>query len=586
MTDLYAERDVTPIHYQDLKAIRECNIEKLVLCYEMHGRKYHKDYGLLCFSLNKKPTCKSSSKVVLNSIKESRKKALKSFIIYILNENLSIQTIKSYIAQLNSFFTFINKFYPDLNFNNPNELYKLYRDYTNYLLARVASTSGKPFKQNTANSLQTICARLISIHLETDIENIYVRAKRIFENRIDTKVWSASEYSLDLFFLYNLSIFRAIKNFLIGKLQLPLHFNFSFPDHHVIADFEFKGYMMRKKIGKDLDINLDFLGNKAIAAFMYCFASVTGANLSSLKKIQVDKFEIVPSTKGYRTYTTKKRSGGCEVPIEFSAEFVSTFNEFKSFREWILDQYSDNFKRSNQNNLFFYLPVRTLKPNSFKEMLEITNNSLNSYKFWVTENFDINWINLRGVRQLVSTEMLKFTNSVRLASLKLGNNTTTFNKNYGKTTFDDSANELSNALDSIFKSCIYPKTNSIECIPTPIANCANVDKKKIQLLNFDIEPDCNKPETCLFCANLVLHIDKEDIRKLLSVLEMFQTSKLKVSEQALQIQERIHNLLDEMQIKFPETTAIIDSVRVEVEEGEIDGYWADISITLSILEQL
>ena len=41
-----------------------------------------------------------------------------------------------------------------------------------------------------------------------------------------------------------------------------------------------------------------------------------------------------------------------------------------------------------------------------------------------------------------------------------------------------------------------------------------------------------------------------------------------------------------MQIKFPETTAIIDSVRVEVEEGEIDGYWADISITLSILELL
>ena len=101
---------------------------------------------------------------------------------------------------------------------------------------------------------------------------------------------------------------------------------------------------------------------------MYCFASVTGANLSSLKKIQDDKFEIVPSTKGYRTYATKKRSDGSYVPIEFSAEFVSTFNEFKSF--WSAKTLGISPKYISENSYF-----STGKKNARFFQIEIANSN-------------------------------------------------------------------------------------------------------------------------------------------------------------------------------------------------------------------
>ena len=96
-------------------------------------------------------------------------------------------------------------------------------------------------------------------------------------------------------------------------------------------------------------------------------------------------------------------------------------------------------------------------------------------------------------------------------------------------------------------SYIY-KPSEIETVTIPMGNCSNIEKKSINP-EIAITPDCRRPESCLFCSNFILHPDRTDIRKLLSVLDMFKASR-KNNEQGILIQERIIQILDDLQASF------------------------------------
>lgn len=98
----------------------------------------------------------------------------------------------------------------------------------------------------------------------------------------------------------------------------------------------------------------------------------------------------------------------------------------------VANQIFRRFLGSYENNLFIYIPNSRSESRGYNNITPITANALNAYKKWFTTNFSDNWIPLRGIRQIISTEFLRTTNSVRLASLKLGNNRRTFVANYGK----------------------------------------------------------------------------------------------------------------------------------------------------------
>lgn len=58
----------------------------------------------------------------------------------------------------------------------------------------------------------------------------------------------------------------------------------------------------------------------------------------------------------------------------------------------------------------------------------------------------------------------------------------------------------------------------------------------------------------------------------------------KNNEQGILIQERIIQILDDLQASFPETKELIPLIQDEIDEGDIDEYWAEISMTLKLLE--
>ena len=67
---------------------------------------------------------------------------------------------------------------------------------------------------------------------------------------------------------------------------------------------------------------------------------------------------------------------------------------------------------------------------------------------------------------------------------------------------------------------------------------------------------------------------------------MFKLSKQKNNEQGVLIQERIFQILKDLQDIFPETKKLISLIQDEIDEGDIDEYWAEISMTLQLLEAI
>lgn len=588
--NLYTERKITIIDIKDLSAIRDCKIEELVLSYQINNRTLKKDYGNLCYSMFKKPSWSKPSLVIESSLQKSRCGILKEALLAYIIKNNNAESIKKMIASSNAIFEYINKHNPTIDLKNKSEIYQLYTDYTKYLISRVVSVDKKKSLSNSyASNLQCMLAYIISIALDTDVNNILIRSKTIPKDSVDESQWNHTEYDIESFFLHNISIFLTIKSFLMEGGTFPISFNFKYDDYKIDCNLNYKGLRSVVTSGKTKDWydKHEDLANKAIAAFLFCFTCVTAANRSSLFSIESDKFETVPSSQGKRTFARKNRAKGDEVPIEFGIDFLPYFKEYIEFRSWLLTKYSEDFLGSYENNLFIYIPNSRSESRGYNNITPITANALNAYKKWFTTNFSDNWIPLRGIRQIISTEFLRTTNSVRLASLKLGNNWRTFVANYGKTTFDDSANEMSDALDNIFgnilnNSYIY-KPSEIETVTIPMGNCSNIEKKSINP-EIAITPDCRRPESCLFCSNFILHPDRTDIRKLLSVLDMFKASKKKNNEQGILIQERIIQILDDLQASFPETKELIPLIQDEIDEGDIDEYWAEISMTLKLLE--
>ena len=96
--DFYTERKTTIINLFDIKSIRECKTEELVLSYQENGRTLKKDFGNLCYSMYKKPTCRGPAKVVQSSFQESRCSVLKEALLAYVTNNNHPQSVKKTIS--------------------------------------------------------------------------------------------------------------------------------------------------------------------------------------------------------------------------------------------------------------------------------------------------------------------------------------------------------------------------------------------------------------------------------------------------------------------------------------------------------
>src|SRR5690606_6375170 len=186
-------------------------------------------------------------------------------------------------------------------------------------------------------------------------------------------------------------------------------------------------------------------------------------------------------------------------------------------------------------------------------------------------------------RKNVANSCFNFTNSSVITSIKLSNTPEMASKKYTNLSFSELANQLTDyftKLDDIIiqkgrvhTNLIPIKTESNITISTIMGNCSTEQPKLIDGFNNEAPlPLCNNPKSCLYCSSFVLHLNKIDIRKILSLKYILEfNSKIKKEQQRITF--KINEIIQFILEKDPKIKELINEINEEVNEVYLDDYW-------------
>lgn len=205
-------------------------------------------------------------------------------------------------------------------------------------------------------------AILSSIALDTDVHSIMIRSKSIPQKSFDESHWNLDEHNIESFFLYNISVFLTIKDFLMtgSKSRSPL--NLIMKIIILDCDFCYEGTPSAVSLGETEDWyhRHEDPQSKPLTPFFSASLALLLANRSSLsesKQTTLKRFQA----QGKRTFVKKNRAKGDEVPIEFGVEFVPIFNKYIEFRTWLLSKYLKEYLSIYGDHLFIFTQLAVLK---------------------------------------------------------------------------------------------------------------------------------------------------------------------------------------------------------------------------------
>ncbi|WP_426217692.1 hypothetical protein [Pseudomonas sp. DWRC2-2] len=323
------------------------------------------------------------------------------------------------------------------------------------------------------------------------------------------------------------------------------------------------------------------LANKAMVAALICFVSASGQNLSVCRDLKLTTEQVVPSTQGRRFSGTKGRADGKEVYPEFGVEFAPLYKKILSIRQFMVQQ--------QETDLVF--PVFSKKA----ELVNIQNININGLKRFFSNSLpNLSWVTPKEWRQNVSSEYLKLSGGdTHLVAEKLGNTEGVVRAHYGRSSFEDSADQLNSFFNALHQSALI-RTRSQATIPVqliddtvsshsvPAGQCVNSDDNAPDLAEGFTPlaplPSCKDPETCLFCAHYGVHADEHDIRRLLSLKFIINETKARRSSESFNnrfvpMLHRVEEVLEAIVSKNPTMVELIENVSKGIDHGDLDSFW-------------
>lgn len=345
-----------------------------------------------------------------------------------------------------------------------------------------------------------------------------------------------------------------------------------------------------KKISNLNNLNLlDFkecetkilMANFCMVAFAKLLISTSGANESVIYDLKINSFQTISNEKGKRAIGIKNRAGGKEVTIEFGIRFKQVFEKFIKFREKINFLYGNKMPHEYKSLLFIKLPVKSAQSyNAFMKLDSISFDKFNNtYRTLFKDSAPTN----KEFRKNVANSFFNFTNSSVITSIKLSNTPEMASKKYTNLSFSELANQLTDYFTKlndiiiqkgrVHTNLIPIKTESNITISTIMGNCSTEQPKLIDGFNNEAPlPLCNNPKSCLYCSSFVLHLNKIDIRKILSLKYILEFNS-KIKEEQQRIIFRINEIIQFILEKDPKIKELINEINEEVNEGYLDDYW-------------
>lgn len=302
---------------------------------------------------------------------------------------------------------------------------------------------------------------------------------------------------------------------------------------------------------------------------MVMLFAVTGANLSVFIDLPWDSsITIQPTRQGFRAF---KNRAGQIVSYEIKAKFMPYFRKFIELRSFLLQGKDYPFlfftinngtpRKITQDFIYIY----------FKQARDIIDPDLEPINASEFRKYKTEW----------SANNLTIEDGARLAQ----NTEQVFSEKYSRGNTLIQAIEISN-----YFTALANRVNNTTLPTSKIAagECAEFNNP-IQIINL-IPVSCSTHICCIFCEHFLMHRNKEDIWKLLSIKhicsDLTKSAQLGDEETIKLVIVAINSLIAELS-KDCSTKEIIDECYSLIDEGYLADYWQhylDLLVNLGLVQ--
>lgn len=304
-----------------------------------------------------------------------------------------------------------------------------------------------------------------------------------------------------------------------------------------------------------------YLGLLALNVFIPLFLSRTGMNWAQVVSLQWSgSCSDNSSTIRQKFRAIKFRAGNRDVHYQLPLNFMTRFKKFLLIRDYLLHDHPDFDK------LFF-----TKGHHASAAPSKITGNLNSTFNALKRIDPGLSPVLSRAWRAAKSDWLITRTDVSTTAQL-LQNAERTVRHSYAAGSVETHLAEMSTFLDKmIISKGVQPEGVQASAVgacvsygnPQPVAADVLV-----------VAPNCQNPEVgCLFCDKFKVHADEQDVRKLLSCRYCLTRTSHLAGFHALSapLIDRIQLILDEIHRR---DDSLVARITKEVEDGELDAYWA------------
>lgn len=313
----------------------------------------------------------------------------------------------------------------------------------------------------------------------------------------------------------------------------------------------------------------------ALTAYMQLFMLTTGCYGNEARQIVYDNsLNVERDIIHYNFRAVKFRAGGKVVNYNLGSKYgLKILKDYLKLREFALQGKECNF-------LFFNI-------NKDGEPVQHTEASIaglvvRARKFFFSS--DIQIVRGRQTRKYKSIVLHEKKIGTKTTAKTLNHQEKTNEATYIPSSPDTSKKELGtlwSAIGKAAKEIKITQDTTEQDLSIPTGHCSNKgNPEKVQEIT-PIEPDCKKQFGCLFCSKYLIHADRDDIHKLLSVryvieqvLEMSSDPE-KAEKLLRELCVRIDYLIDRLKDFSKATKALVNKLYVDVfEYGDLTAFWS------------
>lgn len=310
--------------------------------------------------------------------------------------------------------------------------------------------------------------------------------------------------------------------------------------------------------------------------FLHTFALVTAANQQPITDVIWDKFSVVE--RGAQNQRVIKNRAKKEINIGFQARFAKEFECYLAIRAFLVGDYE-----------FDYLFGRFVFGEPPRKMGDMyPSQALSTITHFIFPGLpQLNFKQLRAYHLHYKSKEA----GISVAARAGGHTELTALQSYSTGHVETNIEEA-----TIFFSAVGDRANQVKkkIVTTSAGGCtgAAINPSTIQE-HHTIEPDCRNFLGCLFCQNLFIHMNEQDIRKLWSMLFVIEELRaLAISHDEYETYwgptaSRLKFILNKIEKHDEQARKLANQIRTEVyEDQDLDPYWQnkyDMMITIGVL---